>query len=204
MHSKQRNLFWIAGIAIILIGALAWTAGAVSSRPPAQPTAVAVVDLLELFNGLNEREVLEGQLNARMEGRKNQLDEVVNELKVLEDDIQMLTRGTDEHREKLREGMEKQAVLQARQEALGQIVSIDMGTVRAGLFSKIESAVNSIAEREGFDIVLLDDSKFPIPENASDNDVYRAIITKSVIYRHDSIDITQRVITLMNNEYSAP
>jgi len=204
MHSKQRNLFWIAGIAIILIGALAWTAGAVSSRPPAQPTAVAVVDIVDIINGLEEREVLEGQLNARMESRQSQLNEVVDELKALEEVIPMLTRGTDEHREKLREYLEKQAVAKARREALSQIVSIDMGNVMAGLFTKVEDAIARISEREGYDIVLLDDSKFPLPENAPDPDVYRAIITKSVVYRHDSIDITQRVITLMNNEYSAP
>lgn len=204
MHTKKLNLYWIAALAMILIGTIAWSARAVSSRPPAQPTATAVVDIVDIINGLNEREVLEGQLNARMESRQSQLNEIVEELKVLEADIQMLTRGTDEHREKLREYLEKQAVAKARREALSQIVSIDMGNVMAGLFTKVEDAIARISEREGYDIVLLDDSQFPLPENAPDPDVYRAIITKSVIYRHDSIDITQQVITLMNNEYSAP
>lgn len=204
MQTKQSSFFKLAGLAMLLIAALVWRAEAVASRPPAQPTAIAVVDIVDIINGLTEREVLEAQLNTRMENRQSQLDEVVEELRVLEADIQMLTRGTDEHREKLQEYLEKRAVLDARRKALSEIVSIDMGNVMAGLYVKVEIAIKDISEREGFDIVLLDDSAFPIPENAPDPDVYRAIITKSVVYRHDSIDITQQVITLMNNEFSAP
>lgn len=204
MHKTHKAFFTIASLAMLLSALFAVRAGATASRPPAQPTAIAVVDIVDIIAGLNEREVLENQLNDRMGARQAQLNEVVEQIKVLEADVQMLTKGTDEHREKLREYLEKQAVAKARREALSQIVSIDMGNVMAGLYGKVEAAIASIAEREGYDIVLLDDSEFPLPDNAPDPDVYRAIITKSVVYRHDSIDITQQVITLMNNEFSAP
>jgi len=204
MQTKQHTLLTLAGIAMLLCAAFVLRANANSARPPAQATAVAIVDIVDIIAGLNEREVLEGQLNSRMESRQSQLDEVVEALKVLEADIQMLTPGTDEHREKLQEGIEKQALAKTRREVLSQIVSIDMGNVMAELYKKIEMAVNQIAEREGYDIVFFDDSKFELPQDAPNADVYRAIITKSVVYRHDSIDITDQVITLMNNEYSAP
>tara|TARA_R110000744_G_C19350262_1_gene560336 strand:+ start:1883 stop:2497 length:615 start_codon:yes stop_codon:yes gene_type:complete len=204
MQTKQHTTLTLAAIAMLLSAAFVWRADATSARPPAQPTAVAVIDIVDIIDGLNEREVLKKELNARMEARQATLDEVLKELEILNEDIKMLKRGTPEHREKLREGLEKQAVAKARREALSQIVSIDTGSVMAGLYKKVEAAIKNIAEREGYDIVLFDDSKFEIPDGAPDPEVYRAIITKSVIYRHDSIDITQQVITLMNNEYSAP
>jgi Skp family chaperone for outer membrane proteins len=204
MQTKQHTTLTFAAIAMLLSAAFVWHAGATASRPPAQPTAVAVVDIVDIIAGLHEREVLENQLNTRMEARQAQLDEVVKELEALDADIQFLARGTDEYREKLREGMEKQAVAKARREALSQIVSIDMGSVMARLYTKVVEAIKQISDREGYDIVLFDDSKFEIPDGAPNQEVYRAIITKSVIYRHDSIDITQQVITLMNNEYGAP
>ena len=68
----------------------------------------------------------------------------------------------------------------------------------------MRAAVTKIAERDSIDIVLFDDSGFEIPSNAADNDVFRAIVTKGVIYTHPTVDLTQRVITLMNNEYTAP
>jgi len=205
MQTKP-TIFRTLLIAVMLLGTVfVLRATATASRPPAQPTAIAIVDILNVFAGLEEREVLEAQLNDRVDSRKAQLDEIVEDLKNIDADVQMLTPGTDAHREKVQEGREKQAVLKARQEVLSQIVSIDMGSVRRSLFVKVEAAIAQIAEREGYDIVLFDDSSFPIPEvNASDADVYRAIITKSVMYRHESIDITDQVITLMNNEFSAP
>lgn len=204
MHTKTRTITTLSIASILITALLAWTAGASSSRPPAQPTAIATVDIMDVIEGLNERSVLEGQLEARMEARQAQLNEVLDQLKALDADLQMLNPGTDEHREKMQEGIEKQALAKTRREVLSQIVSIDNGTVMEKLFSKIETAIQDIADREGYDIVLFDDSSFEVPENAPNQDVVRAIITKSVIYRHDSIDITQQVITLMNNEYSAP
>lgn len=204
MLNKNTTLTTLFASILLISGALALRAGATSARPPAQPTAIAVVDIVDVIAGLDEPAVLEEQLNSRREARQQQLDEIVDELKILEADLQMLTRGTDEHREKLRAYLEKQAVAKARREVLSQIVSIDLGSVRAGMYMKVEQAIKDIADRDGYDIVLMDDSKFPLPENAPDADVYRAIITKSVVYRHDSIDITQQVITLMNNEFNAP
>ncbi len=72
------------------------------------------------------------------------------------------------------------------------------------MFLKVSNAISRIAEREGYDMVMLDDSLLPIPEEAADGDVYRAIITKGIIYRHDAVDITNDVVTLMNNEFTAP
>ncbi|MFK7758398.1 MAG: OmpH family outer membrane protein [Phycisphaerales bacterium] len=204
MLNKNTTLTTFFASILLIGGALALRAGASSARPPAQPTAIAVVDIVDVIAGLDEPAVLEEQLNSRRELRQRQLDEIVEELKILEADLQMLTRGTDEHREKLREYLEKQAVAKARREVLSQIVSIDLGSVRAGMYMKVEQAIADIANRDGYDIVLMDDSQFPLPENAPDADVYRAIITKSVVYRHESIDITQQVITLMNNEFNSP
>jgi len=204
MQTSKNTFLTLTSLAMLIGAAFVFQANANSARPPAQPTAIAIVDIMNIIDGLNERSVLEGQLEARMEARQGQLNEVVKQLEALDADIQILEPGTDAYREKLREGLEKQAVAKARREALSQIVSIDTGSVMAGLYTKIEAAISDIADREGYDIVLFDDSSFDIPDGAPNPDVIRAIITKSVVYRHDSIDITQQVITLMNNEYSAP
>lgn len=195
---------------LVLAAALAWHAGANSNvqRPPAQPTAVATIDIVEIFENLKERQVLEAQLQERLRTRQAQLEEVTRRLRALQEDLNPETgtirRGTDAYYERLRELTEQRAVGQARSQALQQIISIDQGNLRRQLYEKVAAAVRKIAERDGLDLVLFDDSKFEIPENASNDEVYRAIVTKGIIYKHPTIDITQRVITLMNNEYTAP
>jgi Skp family chaperone for outer membrane proteins len=201
-------------VMLVLAAAMAWHAGAstaintAANRPPAQPTASATVDIVRIIDELEERTVLESQLETRINKRQAQLDEIRTRLTAIQRDLDpetaTLRPGTDEYKERVREFMEQRAVAEARRNALEQIISIDRGALRRQLFEKIRTAVAKIADRDGIDLVMLDDSVFPIPENSGGDDVFRAIITKGVIYRHDSIDITDRVITLMNNEYTAP
>lgn len=192
---------------LVLAAAVAWQAGAntAAQRPPAQPTAVATIDIVKIFEQLNERTVLENQLDERRQARQAQLEEVNRQIRAIQEDLETtLKPGTDAYKERVREFMEQRAVAEARRTALEQIISIDRGAVRRQLYEKMRTAVTKIAERDSIDIVLFDDSGFEVPANASDNDVFRAIVTKGVIYTHPTVDLTQRVITLMNNEYTAP
>jgi len=188
----------------VLVAAFAWQAGANSARPPAQPTAVATVDVVEIIDKLEERKVLEANLEARKKDRQDQLNEVTKQIEVLKADLDSMKKGTDEYKDKIREALETQAVAKARKDALDQILSMDRGNVSREMYNKISDAITRIADRESYDIVLFDDSLFPIAEDVPFPDVFRSIISRSVIYRHEGVDITDQVITLMNNEFTAP
>ena len=205
--NSTRSIHPMIPVLCMLLAVFVWQAGAnnaSNARPPAQPTAVATVDIVTIFDQLDELKSLETELENRKNSRQAQLDEVKNQLRTISADLETLKNGTDEYKEKVREAMEMQAVIQARGEALNQILSIDRGAMTRDLYTKVSDAVNRIAEREGYDIVLFDDSTFTVPENAPYQDVFRSIITKSVLYRHDGVDITSQVVSLLNSEFSAP
>ena len=84
------------------------------------------------------------------------------------------------------------------------MLSVDRGNVTREMYNKVTDAISRIAEREGYDIVLFDDSLFPITEDIPFADVYRSIVSRSVIYHHESADITNQVVTLMNAEFTTP
>lgn len=205
---KASRLNTFLPIMLILAAAVAWHAGANTAvqRPPAQPTAVATIDIVEIFERLNERTHLEAQLETRRKAREAQLAEVKARVDSIQNNIETVhPRGSDASKEAIREFMEQRAVLEARAAALTQIMSIDRGNIRRQLFEKVIVSVKKIAERDNIDIVILDDSGFSLPDNnVTDNDIYRAIVTKSVLYAHPTVDLTDRVITLMNNEFTAP
>ncbi len=205
---KASRLNTFLPIMLILAAAIAWHAGANTAvqRPPAQPTAVATIDIVEIFERLNERTHLEAQLETRRKAREAQLAEVKARVDSIQNNIETVhPRGSDASKEAIREFMEQRAVLEARAAALTQIMSIDRGNIRRQLFEKVIVSVKKIAERDNIDIVILDDSGFSLPDNnVTDNDIYRAIVTKSVLYAHPTVDLTDRVITLMNNEFTAP
>lgn len=202
----SRPLLTVAlALGAALIGAaFATGANATNVRPPAQPTAVAVVDVVTVLDGLSEKAVMEQRLQQSVTDRQKQLDEVVAKIKTAQDDLKILKEGTPEYREKVRQLLELNAVAEARRNILQRIVAFDKGDMLRDIYTKITVAVQKIADRNGYDIVVLDDSNFPLPNEAADSDMERAILTRAILYRHDSVDITAQVITLMNNEFNAP
>jgi len=202
LSNKTRSIHPLIPTLAILLAAFVWQAGANSVRPPAQDTAVATVDIVKVIDNMKERVVREAELEENKNARQAQLQEVATKIDLLKADLEAGTRGTDEYKDKIRQAMEIQAVYEARGKALNQILSIDRGNITREMYEKIIDAVSRIAEREGYDSVIFDDSLFPINEDIPYQDVFRSIISRSVIYRSDSVDITDQVVTLMNNEFT--
>ncbi len=195
----------LAALAMVATS-LVWTnaANANAARPPAQPTAIATVDLPAILDGLEEKGRHEADLQSVIQTSQAKLDDLTKRLADIEDDLKMIPRDSAEWRAKFGEGLELQQQAEARKQILTQTISLQRGDSLRALYLKIEAGIKKIAEREGYDMVLLDDSKFPLPQQAADTNMERAILSKTVLYAHDSVDITQAVITLVNNEYRAP
>lgn len=194
----------------VLLGSVAWHAGAKASaaaRPPATPTAVATVNLPTILEALAERTVRQEELNTSAEGRQAQLDVLQDRIVALEADLHpetgTLKPGTTEYRDKVIELRELQVSIEARFKLLNQVLSFERGAVLRDLYKKIEVAVAQIAERDGYDLVLLNDTAFAIPEEAGQDDMNRAILSRAMLYAHPSIDISDQVIRLLNNEFQA-
>lgn len=198
----------LATLGAVVLGALAWQAGANAARPPANPTAVATVNLPQILQNLEERNVRQASMTKAVEARQAQLDELTKRIEALQMELDpeqggTLKPGTTEYRDKLIQLRELQVTLDARFKLLEQVLSFERGSVMRDLYLKIEDAVERIAERDGYDVVLLDDTDFTLPQEAGQDDMNRAILARSVVYRHDSIDITNQVVQLMNNEFKA-
>lgn len=192
----------------VAIACMSWQAGAnAAGRPPATPTAVAVVNLPRVLQSLDERNVRQEAMSASTAVRQKQLDELTKRIEALSTELDpktgTLKPGTTEYRDKVIQLRELQVTLDARFKLLEQVLSFERGTIMRELYLKIEDAVRRIADRNGYDVVILDDTDFKLPEEASQDDMNRAILARSVVYRHDSVDITDQVVLLMNNEFQA-
>ena len=120
LSSSGRTLHPLIPALLVLIAAVAWQAGANSAnsaRPPAAPTAVATVDIVTIFDQLSELKDMEGKVEARRNSSRAAIEEINNRLKTIQADLADMVQGTEEHRNKVKEAMELQAVYQARSEA---------------------------------------------------------------------------------------
>lgn len=193
----------LAGLA--LVGSVAFfgakaSATSVFRGPPAAPV-IAVVDLDAVLQGLNEKKEREAALQATLKELQNRVsglgEDAKNEQAKLEQappaDKPALAKAL---REKIiRAEFEKQYSEKLLGETSGEVIR--------DIYLKIDAATERLAKQNGYQLVLASDEKNPIPERGATGDILRAIAGKRMLYVDPSLDITQEVIALMNNEYAA-
>ncbi len=67
------------------------------------------------------------------------------------------------------------------------------------LYDKIKMAARTLADEQGYDIILVNDSVVEIPEN-TDN-ILAQISSRRVLFARQQMDVTDQLIQTMNNEY---
>ncbi len=192
---------------------LAVTAGfAVSSlaRPDAPsfvgaPSVVALVDLEKLMNGLTELDARNADLNARKEKLQAQLNDIKKQIDAIDNDLKNNIAESDvkARTEKYAQKFELDALYEARGKAFQRLIDLENGDIIRALYEKASQSINAFAQKNGIDLVMLDDRAISFPKRASVKEVNSIIESKRILAANDALDITERVLTMMNNEYKA-
>ena len=201
ISSRTRVLLISAGLlaaAILLVGV---QAVAMHTLPLLSPSVVATVDLERTFNGLEEWSQAQASEGTLSEQIQQDLDSRQDEIEMLEADLEDYPEGSgkyDEAMKKLRmAALEYQGYIQfqkLKQERRNQ------ETIFA-LYEKIKSAAADLADAQGYDIILVNDSVVEIPEQ-TDN-VIQEISSRRVLFARTQMDITDQLIESMNVAHQA-
>lgn len=196
----------VAGAVLSITALTGWHAGATATTASLapEPARIATVNLEKLVEGLQEIKDRDGAVRAKGQERQSEINSLTDELKKIDTELEALPKGSKERREKVAKGLELRRLADARLNVYQQLINLEKGEILADIYKKIGDTAAKLAEREGYDLILMDDRVIKLPENAQDSDVNMAIQAKRVIYARDSIDITDRLLTVMNSEYNTP
>ena len=201
-HTRARVSLGLVASAMILLIAAAWahTAGVFAT-----PTAVAVVDIGELRSSLNELKVLLAQVDAKFAAHNQELELKRQELAAMNTRLneEGPTMTEDEQNDSSAEIYRLDTRIKADENIFGQLLQIDGLRIMKMVQTKIDDATRRVAARDGWNIVLLDTSGIDVVGRDSMQTMDSAIYQRSVIYATPAVDITNEVLTLMNNEYEA-
>jgi Skp family chaperone for outer membrane proteins len=214
--SIKRSVFHVGGKGIVaasLLGAAVISGMALHSvavpsvrvEVVSQPTRIAVVDIGRLMNSLEELKARNEAVQIRGAALADRLKQLESQIKDIEAELKdMIPRDDVKRRgEKLAEQFELRATLEARAKAYQQLINLENGDILMDLYTKVQEAAGNFARREGFDMIFLDDRAIRLPR-AGTNEEYNDIIQrKRIIYANDSLDITEALLTQMNNAYTA-
>jgi len=199
MMTRRKSLIVTAAAAVVL---MVWAGVYAADALQAKPTAVAVVNIEEVFNQLKEKQAIEA--NMRAQGDQLQAEEKALKEKIgkLQEALKLLPPGGPGHAQK-QEELEK-SVLEYR--VWGEYQQQKQQRERAvqieGLYNKTIETIGQIATESGYDMVLFQEPK---PQFQGNNlqQIMAQLSLRKVLWAKDSIDISNTVTTRMNNEFDA-
>lgn len=206
MRHENRIFKWAALGVAAAIAAGVWTgrgdnAAFAQGSTAAGPTRVAVLDVPEVLERLDEKGEREAEFQLDIAMWQAQLDDATASLRALEGELEVLPEDDPQFQAKQNEMI----VLEVRRRTLNELATRRVEDRRvqlqAELFTKIIDAARRYAQREGLDIVITSDRDAMIPANAPPGQVQAAIASRRVVFASETIDLTSAVAQFMNNEF---
>lgn len=203
---------------ILLIAVLLTIIGyqVVGERPGVkQNTVVATIDLQRLINGLQQRDESMGKLQEMHAQFQQERKEREGEINAMRDELRGMleSAGQDQPLPAEAQRLEEQMVLkhlryQAWIRFMNDKFDVEYSLMLQDLFRTVRNSAGKVADEEGYDLVLLDDSKEELTVNpesrlSREAQIRQQMITRSILYARDVIDITTDLTERMNNEYRA-
>lgn len=192
------DLLAVAILGAVLIGA-SWMRPQTTERAPSR---VATIDLEKTYNSIDRYAATLAAIKSTGEGLEQQVKAAEGTVKELEAELESFQTGSDA----------QAAAIQKLQAAVGEFRAVEQ-FARAKLeveraralretYLAIKDAARRLAEREGYDYIMLDDS-LPEMDPASAQRTMQQISARRFIFASPKSEVTDQLIALMNEEWKA-
>lgn len=190
-------------IETVLVIAFAAVASIALLRPAAsatEPSKVATVDLEKVFTSLKRYESGLAKLKTLSETLEAQAKSAESKVRDLQGELENFKDGSKEQADALGKLQNAAGELRAVQQFVGAKLEVEKSRMLRDTYLAIKDAVRRLAEREGLDYILLDDSVVEMdPANASNT--MSQISARRFLYASPKRDVTNLLIGLMNEEW---
>ena len=202
----QNNILSLVLLAALMAFATTWQAEAKRTASMG-PTVVATVNLSMVMDGLAERADLQAELAMEAQTiqaeQQQRTDEVERLSKELEEVVDESRRSEMQDEFDLRL-LQQMAWLRFTQ----QEIDVNKSLMMENIFRNMQKAAMELAQIEGIDLVLIEDSTmgFQVLANnqvTREQQMAEQISTRRVLWREPTIDISDELIVRMNNDYAA-
>ncbi|MFW6336600.1 MAG: OmpH family outer membrane protein [Phycisphaeraceae bacterium] len=198
MKVFTRPIVLLSAVALIALG----FAGAYAqNRMAAEPVAVAVVDLEELLENLDERTEREADVARERERLQQEAEQKRSQVQQIRNELDMLKAGTSNFREKQAELEQAAIELNVWTQYQQQRVNRETGLMIEDLYRKCLDAVEAAAKDAGYDMVFFKESS-PDFDYENPQQLSAQITVRKLLWSSDEVDITNDVAQRMNNAYN--
>lgn len=184
----------------ITLTAAAFGVGAITRA--LDPTVVAIVDIDRLSTEMEEFKVPREEFQTMQDTRREQLRAIQTRMNSVAEELELIPEGDQNARiDKLTEQAMLDSELATRQQIYQQAADLEQAQLFKRMYDRIQTGAKTIAQRDGIDLVLVDDRVFAL--SATNRGAQRAMLeSKKVLYAAGAVDITDELLTLLNNEFT--
>jgi len=191
------------GFLIILASAGAFLLTNTPAKPTEidnQPaTRVAVCDIEQIYANYDRARGLIEKLNESRQAILKENEDRGKSIETLQMELEQLKVGSKEYEDRFNElqrlTIERQSWLQLKE----AIILREHARLTTEMYGEITGAIERIARQDGYDVVLFRENK--ALESREPKEILDQIRSRKVLYAKPSCDITQRVLSSMNEAY---
>ncbi len=196
---------------ILLAGAISSWAGyqALAQRQPGRRAPIiATVQIEKLFEGLDERAVAKAEVETMEENIV--IEQARRQAQIEEYESQIEDAVTPARRSELADSIAMERLtLQLWQQTATAELEVEKAVRLQNLYKSLKGAVDEIAVQEGYDMIVVNDAADELPYDREARvpyqlQVLQQITNRKLLYINNSIDITQDLVTKMNNQFRNP
>ena len=204
-HISPRLPLSTAILLVVLATVLTYQATA-SRGLFAEKTAGASVDLSKVLASLNSRADAEKQLESMRQEIEDTLKNRVDAIKAREEEI--IAKGAAAPLEEQIEVMVARNQLDAYRQTKLEQLDLEKSLMLRNLYKEILEAIDSLALAQGYDMIMVDDTGIELSLNPESRltreaQIRQQIIQRRMLYRGETVDITDELVVRMNNAFKA-
>ena len=172
---------------------------ALLSMAPTRPAVIGFVDLEKVFNASDKRAEAQAELEVLGQQLDDQEEELRQEIKTRQADLELLVPGTPKHKEAEKTLVAAAANLRAWIEFKAAKLDAKTAQRRTQVYDEIVLAATDFAEQHNIDFILTDDSIVEL-RPGPDVQVVQQMSLRRIVYANPEFDITNELIAWINEQ----
>ena len=190
-----------------VLAALALAAGlAVHSfrpqAPAADPSRIATIDLEKTYNSIERFTAAQATIKASADELDKKVKAAESTVKDLEAELESFQPGSDAQAAAIQKLQIAVGEFRAVQEFARAKLELERARALRDTYLAIKDAARRLAERDGYDYILLDDS-LPEMDLKNATQTMQQISARRFIFATPKSDVTTALVAFMNDEWKA-
>ena len=203
MFYRHRHSFAVIAVVAAAVSVLTAVGLEVEGQSSRGPASVAVVDVQQVFQNLDQKGSVEAEITQRTEELQKQQQKRQQEIQGLQSDLQVLSPESDAYQQTRRELRKKAYQFDAWKKMMQRELEAEKAIRIEGLYRNVLDACKQIAQDKGLELILQKD-ELPSLRGQNQKQLTALILQRKVLYADKSLNITDQVIQICNNRYNNP